>query len=174
MKRVLSILAVVALAGGGLLAVASPAMAAEVAACTYSDENVEIDTTANTATVQYDIYCPAIVGYPSPATASCTGSGTGDQSSAILAWADTEDVCDFTSGGVTIGVATFDMDRQFALTPLTGVSVEGGTGLDVEGFLDNDVEASAATGRYTVMPVGSHTNLAITGASTMGTIDIYS
>jgi hypothetical protein len=170
MKRVLSILAILALAGGGLLAVAAPASAEDVATCTISDESVDIDTTANTASINYDIYCPVIVGYTAPATASCAGSGTGDQSSAILAWSETTDECDFTSGGSVIGVAHIDMTRQFALTPLTGLSAEVGTGLDVEGFLDNDVEASAEAGHFTFATVGSHTHLDITSVNTNGTL----
>ena len=162
MKRVLNILAALTLAAAGVLVAGSPAAAQEIAACLVSNETITINTASNTSAISYDLSCPVILGYESPGTAACSGSGPGDRASLINAWTSTEDTCDFTSDGDVVGQAVFDMDRTWVLVPVTGSSTEAGTGVELEGGLfAPSVEDSEVAGHFTV----SGNYLTVTSAS---------
>lgn len=143
MKRVLIAISALVLAAGGVLIFATPAAAAVVAACVVSEEQVTIDTDNNTATIEYELYCPVQLGeYEAPGTATCTGEGSGDQSSVLLAWTNTEDECHFYDNGGYVGVVFIDMSRQFVLAPLSGLGVEAGAGVALEGIFEPSVQNS--------------------------------
>lgn len=148
MKRVLSAMIVSVLATAGILVSATPAAAQELATCLVDSQEVSINTSSNTATIDYELYCPVIVGYEFPATAVCSGTGTGDRSSLISAWANTEDECVFSSDGYVIGISTISVSRTFVSTPFTGDVLEVGAGVNVSGLLSPSVQNSEVAGHF--------------------------
>jgi hypothetical protein len=152
MKRALTTLAALVLATAGILVTAAPAVAQELAVCEVNSQVITIDTASNTAELEYYLYCPIAVGYQAPVTAWCTGEGSGDRSSLIAAWTDTEDACSFSDGGGYIGVAIVDITRQYVLTPVLALAQQIGGGIAIEGVVFvPSIQNTEVTGNFSVL-----------------------